>query len=111
MEILKEPVVVELKKVVRSHVTNEDGNLLFNRIHSEMAKGNKVIVDMMGVPGLNTSFVNSAFIQLLEHYSYSTIKDRLGLRHTNKQINNIIRNNFIYQTTRGEFQQGDVING
>lgn len=96
METIKEPETVELrlKAIVKKHVTHEDGNIVFTKINKELAKGNKVIINMTSVPGLNTSFVNSAFVQLLNCYPYETVKRQLHFINTNKQINNIIKNSF-----------------
>lgn len=101
---MKKQLLIELKSVLNQHVTNEDGDLLFNIIHDEFEKDNKVNISMLGVYGLNTSFVNSAFIQLLEHYSYDFIKKNLTFTNSNKQINDVILENFKYQTEKGKFQ-------
>ena len=73
-------------------------------LRDEFEKDNKVNISMLGVYGLNTSFVNSAFIQLLEHYSYDFIKKNLTFSNSNKQINDVILENFKYQTEKGKFQ-------
>lgn len=101
---MKKQLLIELKSVLNQHVTNEDGDLLFNIIRDEFEKDNKVNISMLGVYGLNTSFVNSAFIQLLEHYSYDFIKKNLTFTNSNKQINDVILENFKYQTEKGKFQ-------
>lgn len=101
---MKKQLSIELKNVLNQHVTNEDGDLLFNIIRDEFEKDNKVNISMLDVYGLNTSFVNSAFIQLLEHYSYDFIKKNLTFSNSNKQINDVILENFKYQTEKGKFQ-------
>ena len=101
---MKKQLSIELKNVLNQHVTNEDGDLLFNIIRDEFEKDNKVNISMLDVYGLNTSFVNSAFIQLLEHYSYDFIKKNLTFSNSNKQINDAILENFQYQTEKGKFQ-------
>ena len=101
---MKKQLSIELKNVLNQHVTNEDGDLLFSIIRDEFEKDNKVNISMLDVYGLNTSFVNSAFIQLLEHYSYDFIKKNLTFSNSNKQINDVILENFKYQTEKGKFQ-------
>lgn len=101
---MKKQLSIELKRVLNQHVTNEDGDLLFNIIRDEFEKDNKVNISMLGVYGLNTSFINSAFIQLLEHYSYDFIKKNLTFTNSNKQINDVILENFKYQTEKEKFQ-------
>ena len=101
---MKKQLSIELKNVLNQHVTNEDGDLLFNIIRDEFEKDNKVNISMLDVYGLNTSFVNSAFIQLLEHYSYDFIKKNLTFSNSNKQINDVILENCKYQTEKGKFQ-------
>lgn len=101
---MKKQSLIELENSLNQYVTNEDGDLLFTLIDNEFKKDNKVVISMLGIHGLNTSFVNSAFIQLLEHYSYEFIKRNLIFTNSNKQINDVILNNFKYQTERGKFQ-------
>lgn len=101
---MKKQLSIELKNVLNQHVTNEDGDLLFSIIRDEFEKDNKVNISMLDVYGLNTSFVNSAFIQLLEHYSYDFIKKNLTFSNSNKQINDVILENFKYQTEKRKFQ-------
>lgn len=90
----KELVTIGLKDSVKTHMSNDDGDILFNKILSTLKDNKDVLVDLDGVPGLNTSFINSAFIQLLDHFSFWEIQKRLGFINGNKQIYNLVKSRF-----------------
>lgn len=91
-------VKIFLTKVLENYTTNDDGDILFETIKKYFDNGKSVDISFEGVHGLNTSFVNSAFIQLLEIYSFDFIKKNLHFSESNKQINNLILSRFKFET-------------
>ncbi|QTA85434.1 STAS-like domain-containing protein [Desulfonema magnum] len=83
--------------VTRCH-TNNDGEKIFNLIKPLIDKGNKVELSFNGIDSITSSFVNSAFIELLQYFEFSHIRSRLNFISTNKSINQIIRKRFKFET-------------
>lgn len=93
-------VKVNIMKDLKTFSTNDDGDVLFNILRKNLDDGKKVTVSFEGIHGLNSSFVNSAFIRLLEFYSFDFIKENVGFAYTNKQINKIILSRFEFETDK-----------
>ena len=91
-------VTVNIIKELDSFYTNDDGDILFRILKENLNDGNKVDVSFEGIHGLNSSFVNSAFIRLLECYSFDFIKMNIRFVDTNKQINQLISSRFRFET-------------
>ncbi|MED2005353.1 DUF4325 domain-containing protein [Brevibacillus laterosporus] len=50
-----------------------------------------------GVDGVPSSFVNSAFIQLLEDFTFEEIRQNLRFINSTKQINQMIKSRFEFE--------------
>ena len=98
-------LIIKAKTISENHLTNADGDILFNAIHRNLEQGAYVVVSFKGLSYLNSSYINSALIQLLNHHSFETIKENVSFVDSTRQINTLIKNSFHYQTTRGEYIQ------
>ena len=90
-------VTIDVKKFLKSYYTNNDGDVLYNEICFLFELDKKVEISFEGIPGLNSSFINSAFIQLLDKYSFDYIKENLTFINSSKQINKLILNRFKFE--------------
>lgn len=91
-------VTIDVKRYLNgSYFSNDDGNVLFKEIEYLFNLEEKVNVSFEGISGLNSSFVNSAFIQLLNDFTFEFIKDNLKFSNSNKQINKLILSRFKYE--------------
>lgn len=90
-----------VKIIVADHVgrcySNEDGQKLYNLLKRELQSGNKVTVSFDGIDTVTTSFVNSSLIELLNDYSFETIKAFINFEGTKKSIGNLIKNRFNFE--------------
>lgn len=77
--------------------SNSDGQVIFDLIKNEFNHGNKVEVSFNGVTALNSSFVNSTLIELLEDYTFDYIRSNLKFTNTTKQINSMIKERFAFE--------------
>lgn len=93
-------VIIDVKSFLSGYYTNEDGNVLFNEILYLFNQGEKVNISFEGIVGLNSSFVNSAFIQLLNKYPFDFIRENLIFSNTTKQINSIILSRFKFENNK-----------
>lgn len=80
--------------------SNDDGLIIKQAIVNEFEKGNKVIVNFLNVDGVTSSFVNTAFIELLNEFSFDFIRKHLNFSDSRKQINNMIKDRFSFEVTR-----------
>lgn len=90
--------------VVGNHVsscdTNAQGDVIYALISRAMTGPNTVIVDFSGMPNATSSFVNSAFVPLLLHYTFEVIKMRLVVRGAHPQIASMIRSRLSFESDR-----------
>jgi|HigsolmetaGSP11D_1036233.scaffolds.fasta_scaffold07639_5 hypothetical protein len=80
--------------------SNADGDVIYNVILKGFDAREEVIVSFLGVDSVSSSFVNSAFIQLLDKYDFSFIKRNLRIINSTKQINYMIKSRFEFETTK-----------
>ena len=76
-----------------------DGDVIYHAIDDLLHRGYSVTVSFEGVDTLPSSFVNAAFIPLLDKYSFGDIKSRLRFINTNSQINDMIKRRFAFETS------------
>lgn len=93
-------VLINVNKQLENHYTNDDGDKLFNMIVSTFENGDTVELSFEGIDAVNSSFVNSAFIALLDIYPFDTIRKNLIFKNTNKQINSLILNRFKFEVEK-----------
>lgn len=80
--------------------TNDDGERILNLVKPYMDKGEKITVSFEGVDSITSSFVNSAFIELLGAYPFEYIRSNLTFLNTTKNINTIIKNRFKFEVEK-----------
>lgn len=90
--------VISIKNELSEHYTNDSGNDLYLIIRKYFEKDEKVVVSFEGISEINSSFVNSAFVQLLETYSLNFIMEHLSFKYSNKQINHLILSRFKFES-------------
>lgn len=95
-------VEIIVKDFLNSHITNADGDKLRLEIIKHFKNGDPVAVSLKDIYGLNSSFINSAFIDLLEDYTFDYIKNNLNFVNTNRQINRMILSRFRFEVNKME---------
>lgn len=90
-------VIISIKDHTNQCYTNQDGKLIYDLIVTQFQKGQKVKVSFEGMDSVSSSFVNSAFISLLERYDFEKIKSNLGFEKSTKSINDAIRRRFSFE--------------
>jgi hypothetical protein len=85
-------MVIRILDVVSGADTADQGDRAFNLLHKALSKKNtEVTVSFDGVKTATSSFVNVAFVQLLDSFSFSDIKARLRVVDSTRQINDMIK--------------------
>jgi hypothetical protein len=81
--------------VVRDHVSRcytwQDGAALANVIRPLLARGERLVVSFAGFTDVPSSFVNAAFVSLLDTFSLDFVRDHMSVVDSTRQINNMIR--------------------
>lgn len=92
-------MVVKIREIVAQHPENAPDELL-NIIRDLLKSGEKIAISFEGVGGITSSFVNSAFIPLLEDYSLSELKEKIAFVNTIKQQNEILKKRLEFEDKR-----------
>jgi hypothetical protein len=90
--------------VVREHVpqcyTWEDGAVIGRIIHNLFSLGEQATVSFRGVDNVPSSFVNGAFVTLLDDFDFEFIKRHLSVIESNRSINQMIRRRLQFEAER-----------
>jgi STAS-like domain of unknown function (DUF4325) len=85
-------MVIRIRDVVPGANTAEEGQLVFDRLNKELKTGNaNIVVSFADIQTATSSFVNSAFVELLGKVSYAEIRRRLRVIDSTRQINDMIK--------------------
>lgn len=85
-------MVIRIRDLVSGANTSEEGEIVFRRLSSELSRQKAgVVVSFEGVQTTTSSFVNVAFVDLLNSFSYTDLKKRLRVIDSTRQINNMIK--------------------
>lgn len=87
-------MVIEVLNYVERCYSNDDGIIINKVVKNALGNGNQVVVSFKGVNSVTSSFINSAFIELIKNYEKEYVKSRLTFIDSNKSINGIIRDRF-----------------
>ncbi|MEK3993732.1 STAS-like domain-containing protein [Psychrobacillus sp. FSL K6-2365] len=86
--------VIKITDIVKTTSYNKDGEVIFDLVRDSLMRKEQVSVSFEGIQALNTSFINSAFIELLEDFNFDEIKKYLTFTNSTRQINSIIAKRF-----------------
>lgn len=93
-------MVVEVLRCVARPYTAEDGVVVHDAILPGLERGEIVTVSFEGANAVSTSFVNCAFIELLERFDFAFIKAHLRVVKSTGQINRMIKQRFYFEVNR-----------
>lgn len=94
-------VINVLDHVPHCH-TWSDGDVIGNLLRRALRRGERAVVSFHGVADVPSSFVNAAFISLLDSFDQDFIKAHLSVVDSTRQINSMIRQRFQSEATRAE---------
>ena len=93
-------MVIRIHDIVLSADTSEQGSAVFACLQPALLPGDDVTLSFEGVKTVTSSFVNTAFVQLLETMSLADIKRRLRIVSSTRQINDMIRRRLRFENDR-----------
>jgi len=91
-------MVIKITDHVSHCHANNDGNTIFSIIKPMLDRDEKIEISFKNISSITSSFVNSAFIELLQYFNFNYIKSRLSFTGTNRNINKIIKKRFEFET-------------
>ncbi|MEK8128646.1 STAS-like domain-containing protein [Paenibacillus filicis] len=77
--------------------SNSDGDDVRSLIFEQFETGTKTTISFDGVDSVSSSFINSAFIDLLDQYSFDYIRQNLSFIDSTKSINELIKKRFSFE--------------
>ncbi|WLR54276.1 STAS-like domain-containing protein [Mesobacillus subterraneus] len=93
-------VTIRIKDHVGRCYSNHDGKIIQAVLKKNLQSGKTIIVSFNDIGGVTSSFVNTAFIELLNEYDFSYIKKSIRFVNSTKQINDMIKSRFAFETQR-----------
>ncbi|EIJ79101.1 hypothetical protein PB1_16129 [Bacillus methanolicus PB1] len=93
-------VLVQISNHVGRCYSNEDGKIIKDILKSHLDKGHNITVSFKDIDGVTSSFVNTAFIELLNEYEFDFIKKSIRFVNSTKQINDMIKDRFLFEVNR-----------
>ena len=85
-------MVIRIRDFVSGANTSEEGEIVFRRLSNELSSQKAaIVVSFEGIQTATSSFVNVAFVDLLNSFSYAELKNRLRVINSTRQINNMIK--------------------
>ena len=93
-------MVIQLKNIIQSGFTNSDGDIIFNIIQSHFINEDIIEISFLGMGAVSSSFVNSAFLKLLDFYEFDDIKKKIKFTNTLKIHTDLIKSRFIFESER-----------
>jgi hypothetical protein len=91
---------VDINQITQRCYTNDDGAKVYKYVLPLLKKGETVCISFKGVDAVPSSFVNSAFIPLLDSFDFNFIKEKLCFLNTTRQINEIIKSRFAFEVSK-----------
>lgn len=91
-------MVIVVQDFVHGCHTNQEGDIIFNQIAQPIFSGQVVTVSFKGISSVTSSFLNSAFIPLLDRLTFDEVKGRLRIVESNRSINDMIIRRFKQET-------------
>ena len=93
-------MVVLVRKIVEACDSTVQGQKIYEVISSDLFAGRDVTLDFAGVHGMTSSFLNSAFIPLLDKVPFSAVKAHMHVRNANRQVSNMLRDRMTVHAER-----------
>ena len=90
-------MVIDVLRHVPHAWTADDGMVIHELVAPLLARGESATVSFEGVGAVTTSFVNGAFIELLERFDFPYIKAHLRVVKSTGQINRMIKERFDFE--------------
>ena len=93
-------MVIQVKDLVSAAYTNDDGDTVHAAVAAELARTPQVTVSFTGIDAVTSSFVNSAFVPLLEKLGFEEFKKRVRIVDATKPTIQLIKHRLEFEAAR-----------
>lgn len=93
-------MVIRVIDLVESCDTSAQGDAVLPVVAAALRQGSTVTVSFAGISTATSSFVNAAFVDLLQEFGIDQLKSRLRFADSTRQINEMIRLRLFSEATR-----------
>lgn len=93
-------MVINVLNLVPDCYTWKNGYVVGQTLHKELEFGKTVILSFEGVGDVPSSFVNAAFVPLLDHFALAYLKKHLSVVNSTRQINDMIKRRLEFEYRR-----------
>lgn len=97
-------MVVQVLDIVDSCDTFEEGAMVRDAIRAELSRDGQATVAFTDVSYATSSFVNGAFVGLLDEYDLDTIKEKLSIIRSHGQINDLVKRMVAHSASKAASQ-------
>jgi STAS-like domain of unknown function (DUF4325) len=84
-------MVIQVNTLIAAAITEADGAAVYSELSKTLECQDVITLSFSGLKTASTSFVNTAFVPLLDVMSFDEIKQRLRIIESTRQINHIIK--------------------
>ncbi|CUH46338.1 STAS-like domain-containing protein [Ruegeria atlantica] len=84
-------MVVYIRDIVDGCDTNAQGAVLSALLDANLSKMQSVTLDFTDVFNVTSSFVNTAFVDLMDRHDLAQFKQHVKLRNVNRQIATLVK--------------------
>ncbi len=84
-------MVIVVRDVSKGADTAAQGQILYSRLHEVLKTGTAIVLSFSGIKTATSSFVNTAFVPLLVEHTLDSLKKRLKIVESTRQINDMIK--------------------
>ncbi|WP_193064924.1 STAS-like domain-containing protein [Oceanobacillus oncorhynchi] len=93
-------MVIKIANHVERCYSNEEGKIIKNIIENSLRSNEPIVISFEGVHGVTSSFVNTAFIELLDEFNFDKIKSNIKFTNTTRQINSMIKERYSFEVKK-----------
>lgn len=91
---------LEILDYTKTYTTNDDGKIIQDVIRKHFNNDESITLSFKGVNGTNSSFINTAIVDLVFYYDVDFIKSHLTFIKTSNQISAMIKKRFSFEVNR-----------
>ena len=91
---------IKILDVTEHQSTADDGAKVFEQIKPALLQGQSVEISFAGIYSVPSSFINAAFIELLDHFTFDHIKASLHFVDSTRYINQANKDRFHFEVER-----------
>jgi hypothetical protein len=94
-------MVINVLELVPHCYSWQNGQVIAAAIRQVLDANEKVTVSFAGVDDVPSTFVNGAFVALLDFYSFDRLREDVLVINSTRQINDMIKRRLMFESQRG----------